>query len=114
MAAGRDRGTARARRGELHVPQQLAGPLLAVLGLDDRPQAAERYRIVPAADRAVSYTPLQLASAYDFPDGDGAGHTIAIIELGGGFTQTDLDRYFAGLGLATPSVTAAPSPSATP
>jgi kumamolisin len=44
---------------------------------------------------------------YNFPAAtDGTGQTIAIIELGGGYTQSDLDTYFSGLGLATPSVTA--------
>ncbi|HEU5265418.1 MAG TPA: S53 family peptidase, partial [Jatrophihabitans sp.] len=79
----------------------------AVLGLDDRDQASARFRIAPtAAAPTASYTPLQLAAAYAMPDADGTGQTIAIIELGGGFTQDDLDTYFGGLGLATPSVTA--------
>jgi kumamolisin len=61
---------------------------------------------VPAVAAAVSYTPVQLAAVYDLPAGDGAGQTIAIIELGGGFGQVDLETYFGGLGLATPTVTA--------
>jgi kumamolisin len=61
----------------------------------------------PAAPTAVPLTAVQVASLYDFPPGtDGTGQTIAIIELGGGYTQSDLDTYFSGLGLATPSVTA--------
>jgi subtilase family serine protease len=61
----------------------------------------------PAAPTAVPLTAVQVASLYDFPPGtDGTGQTIAIIELGGGYTQSDLDMYFSGLGLATPSVTA--------
>jgi kumamolisin len=61
----------------------------------------------PAAPTAVPLTALQVASLYDFPAGtDGTGQTIAIIELGGGYTQSDLDMYFSGLGLDTPSVTA--------
>ncbi|MGH3269681.1 MAG: S53 family peptidase [Trebonia sp.] len=61
----------------------------------------------PAAPAAVPLTALQVASLYNFPAGtDGTGQTIAIIELGGGYTQSDLDMYFSGLGLATPSVTA--------
>ena len=44
---------------------------------------------------------------YGFPkDFNGSGQTIAIIELGGGFRTADLDTYFSGLGLATPSVQA--------
>ncbi|MGC1757486.1 MAG: protease pro-enzyme activation domain-containing protein [Trebonia sp.] len=61
----------------------------------------------PAASTAVPLTAPQVASLYNFPAGtDGTGQTIAIIELGGGYTQSDLDMYFRGLGLATPSVTA--------
>jgi subtilase family serine protease len=60
-----------------------------------------------AAPAAVPLTAPQVASLYNFPAGtDGTGQTIAIIELGGGYTQSDLDMYFSGLGLATPSVTA--------
>ncbi|MER6739094.1 hypothetical protein, partial [Streptomyces puniciscabiei] len=43
---------------------------------------------------------------YDFPDGvDGSGHTLAIIELGGGFFSDRLDSYFSSLGMPTPLIT---------
>jgi kumamolisin len=52
-------------------------------------------------------TAPQVAGFYKFPAGtDGTGQTISIIELGGGYTASDLDSYFSGLGLATPTVTA--------
>lgn len=79
--------------------------VVAVLGLDRRPVAHPHFRIAQAQPE-VSYTPLEIGQLYDFPAGDGTGQTIAIIELGGGFQQTDLDTYFKGLGLATPSVSA--------
>jgi kumamolisin len=100
----------RYRTGELEIPAELDGIIIAVLGLDNRPQAAPHYRFAASAAgaaAAVSYTPPQVASAYQFPAGtDGTGQTIGIIELGGGFGQSDLDTYFSGLGIATPSVTA--------
>jgi kumamolisin len=104
----------RYRVGGLNVPAELDGVVLAVLGLDDRPQASPQIRRAPGIEAAAagpaaptSYTPLQVAQAYNFPAGtDGTGHTIAIIELGGGFGANDLDRYFSGLGIAAPSVTA--------
>ena len=104
----------RYRVGGLHVPAELDGVVLAVLGLDDRPQASPQIRRasgVAAAAAAMaaptSYTPAQVARAYNFPAGtDGTGHTIAIIELGGGFGAADLDTYFSGLGITAPSVTA--------
>ncbi|MBE7190054.1 protease pro-enzyme activation domain-containing protein, partial [Jatrophihabitans endophyticus] len=110
-AAGGAAGSRR-REGELSLGPDLAGPLVAVLGLDDRPQADVRFRRAARAD-ATGFTPLQLATAYDFPAGTGAGRTIALIELGGGFGQDDLDTYFGGLGLASPTVTAVPVDGAT-
>ncbi len=123
----------RYREGGLQIPAELDGIVLAVLGLDDRPQARAQFRRAPAASARAgapapaapaptepapgapapaaaptSYTPPQVAALYQFPAGtDGTGQTIAIIELGGGFGSSDLDPYFAGLGLPVPSVTAA-------
>ncbi|SEA65172.1 S53 family peptidase [Leifsonia sp. 21MFCrub1.1] len=105
--AGEDAAVYRQRTGGLSIPSALAGVVTAVLGLDDRPQARAQYRYVPAAAVSTSYTPPQLGTVYSFPDGtDGSGQTIAIIELGGGYVQKDLDTYFAGLGIPTPSVRA--------
>jgi kumamolisin len=104
-----DGGTAvhRHRTGGLSVPVPLAGIVTAVLGLDDRPQARSQARIAAASAVSVSYTPLQLGEIYRFPAGtDGSGQTIAIIELGGGFAQSELDTYFTGLGISGPDVTA--------
>ena len=117
----------RYRSGGLSIPAELDGIVTAVLGLDDRPVARPQFRRfpagrmaapapggpgapgVPGAPAAATAQPLtapQVASFYKFPAGtDGTGQTIAIIELGGGYTASDLDSYFSGLGLATPSVT---------
>ena len=98
--------THRYRIGSLRIPAQLDGIVVAVLGLDNRPQAAPHYRQAAGAP-PVSYTPPQVASLYNFPAGtDGTGQTVAIIELGGGFSVSDLDTYFGSLGITTPSVTA--------
>jgi kumamolisin len=43
---------------------------------------------------------------YNFPAGTGQGECIAIIELGGGYRTTDLQRYFAGLQISQPKVLA--------
>jgi kumamolisin len=79
--------------------------VIAVLGLDRRPVAHPHFRIAQAQP-AATYTPVQIGQLYAFPTGDGTGQTIAIIELGGGYQQSDLDTYFSGLGLQTPSVSA--------
>jgi kumamolisin len=99
----------RYREGGLHVPAALDGIVIAVLGLDNRPQARAHFRTAhAAAAQTTSYTPPQVAQAYQFPAGtDGSGQTIAILEFGGGFSTSDLQTYFSGLGLSVPSVTAA-------
>lgn len=97
----------RQRTGPLTLPEPMHDRVVAVLGLDDRPQATAHFVAVPAAAAAVSYSPDQIGEIYRFPAGtDGAGRTVAIVELGGGFDQADLDTYFSRLGLPTPNVTA--------
>jgi kumamolisin len=99
--------THRHRTGALSVPTALDGVVVAVLGLDDRPQSRAQFRIAAASAVQTSYSPPQLGQVYNFPPGtDGAGQTVAIIELGGGFAQSDLDSYFGGLGITTPQVSA--------
>jgi len=106
--SGRGRVVHRYREGGLHLPAELDGIVTAVLGLDDRPQARPHFRRASAPAAATSYTPPQVARAYQFPAGtDGTGQVIAVIELGGGFSAADLDSYFSGLGVKAPSVTAA-------
>lgn len=54
-------------------------------------------------------TAVQVAKAYNVPKGyTGKGVTIGVIELGGGFSQSDLVAYFGKLGLPVPSVTSVP------
>jgi kumamolisin len=105
--------THRYREGPLFVPAALNGVVLAVLGLDTRPQARPHFRsrgAAPAAAAAApggTYPPNQVADIYKFPAGTtGAGQTVAVIELGGGFATSDLDSYFGGLGIPVPSISA--------
>lgn len=59
-----------------------------------------RYRHFKHHTGGVSYTPTKLAAFYGFPTSTtGTGKKIAVIELGGGFSQADLDTYFKSLGL---------------
>ncbi|MGO8790493.1 MAG: protease pro-enzyme activation domain-containing protein [Terriglobia bacterium] len=106
-------GTYRGRTGPVYIPASLHGVIVSVHGLDNRPQAQAHFRVFSTGEQsnastAVSYTPLQVAQLYDFPtSANGSGETIGIIELGGGYTQSDLDSYFSGLGISpAPSVTA--------
>jgi kumamolisin len=108
----------RGREGAVFVPEDLDGVVTAVLGLDDRPQARAHYRIAgvagaPAGRRnvvrphaqAAGMAPTAVARAYGFPDGaTGAGQTVALIELGGGYRQKDLRAYFAAQGVPVPAI----------
>ncbi len=97
----------RALTEPVHVPAQLSDVVLGVFGLDTRPAAAPRSVLLRPEAARSSFSPLDLVQLYGFPpDFNGSGQTIAIIELGGGFRTGDLDTYFTGLGLATPSVQA--------
>ena len=99
--------THRYREGPVYVPAALAGIVLAVLGLDTRPQFRAHFRPRAAAAQGTSYAPNQVADIYQFPAGTtGTGQTIAVIELGGGFSTSDLDTYFGGLGIGVPSISA--------
>lgn len=105
-------GIFRGHTEPLRIPAHLAGIILGVFGLDNRPQArphfrrAERTNLRPAA-ATQGYTPLEVAALYKFPAGlDGAGQCIGILELGGGYRPADLSAYFSGLGLTAPNVVA--------
>ncbi len=105
-------GSYRGRTGTVFLPDALDGIVEAVLGLDNRPQAKPHFRILDAgrggaaesAAAPASYTPPQVADLYAFPAGGGQGQTIALIELGGGYAETDLTQYFAELKIAPPLV----------
>jgi kumamolisin len=98
----------RVREGSIRLPAELADAVEAILGLDNRPQAQPHFR-AHAGAAAGSFTPVQVAQLYQFPQGaTAAGQTIGIIELGGGYRTADLSAYFKGLGLKAPQVTAVP------
>jgi kumamolisin len=94
-----------ALESELTLPAELEGVVTGVFGLDGRPQAQPHFR--SRSESTAQYTPPQVAAAYNFPTGvTGSGQCAAIIELGGGFQESDLDAYFSSLGLPTPTVEA--------
>jgi len=102
-------GEYRGRTGSVNVPEDIHDAVTAVLGLDNRPQARPHFRFRPPFKplRGVtptSFSPVDLARLYDFPDSDGAGQCIGIIELGGGYSESDLSAYFSKLGVGAPKV----------
>jgi kumamolisin len=119
-----DAATYRIREGNITLPAELSGSVQAVLGLDNRPQAQPHFRVLGKkndrthqyeglatpqirAQANTSYTPVQIAQLYQFPaNASGAGQTIGILELGGGYRTADLTAYFKTLGQPAPKVTA--------
>jgi kumamolisin len=100
-------GSFRVREGAIYLPEELQGHVLAVLGLDNRPQAKPHFRLAKPHAENISYTPVQVAELYGFPSGAKASdQTIGIVELGGGYRAADLTAYFETLGLPAPAVTA--------
>jgi len=106
-------GTYRVRTGALTIPAGLKQAVEGVFGLDNRPQVKAHFRIrkvragVHAHAVGVSYSPLEVAQAYAFPEETtGAGQCIALIELGGGYKTADLSAFFKNLGVKGPKVTA--------
>jgi kumamolisin len=105
--------TYRVRDGSIYLPAELQGYVVAVLGLDNRPQAKPHFRVQGEArtndSNQSSFTPVQVGQLYQFPPGATAsGQTIGLIELGGGFRPADITAYFKSLGQSPPTVIAVP------
>ena len=119
-----DDQTYRVREGSIMLPAELQGYVVAVLGLDNRPQAEPHFRVYGEAATPETageqgfarahaapsgFTPVQVGQLYQFPQGVTASkQTIGIIELGGGFRQADITAYFKSLGQKPPKVIAVP------
>jgi kumamolisin len=109
-------GTYRGRRGEIYIPRQFAEVITGIFGFDTRPKhkSPRRGRVLgangPGGTNGVSAA--EFAKRYNFPTKhqgvklNGSGQCIAIIELGGGFNNSDLQIYFQEIGVAVPKITA--------
>jgi kumamolisin len=107
-------GAYRGRQGEIRVPQVLHGVVTGIFGYDTRPKRRSPRRGIataaggPGGQNGVSAT--DFARRYNFPTQfqnmslDGTGQTIAIIELGGGFRDSDLQLFFNEIDVPPPLV----------
>jgi kumamolisin len=104
-------GSYRGHTGAIQMPEEYAGIVTGVFGLDTRPVVHPHIRF-RTQSRAfgtrlgtVSYNPPEVAKLYNFPSGvTGAGQTIGILEFGGGYRPADIRNYFQNLGIAAPTV----------
>lgn len=96
----------------IQIPANLKGVIEAVLGLENRPLMshhaflAVRHRFPTAGQQVIRHTEVrEVEDAYKFPkDSDGKGQCIAIIELGGGFYERDIKKYFQNHKLHQPKI----------
>jgi len=104
--AGDPRAPFRRQAGQIRLPSELVGAVVGVFGLDESPRLRPHLRR-NADPAAVGYAVPSVGEAYGFPAAlTGAGETIGILEFGGGYRPADLERFFSGLGLAVPAITA--------
>jgi kumamolisin len=96
----------RGRTGTLQIPDSLAGIVTGVFGLDTRPMIKHhRHNMtratstLPPPDSRPWFVPQELAEAYKFPDGDGSGQSVAILEFGGKYLPNDLKLFLQQVGL---------------
>jgi kumamolisin len=104
-------GSYRGHSAVIQMPEDCASFVSGVFGLDNRvvafPHLRRRNtnRAFGARASATAYMPAKVAKLYNFPqDANGAGQTIGIIELGGGYRPSDLREYFEAVGLQSPTV----------
>ncbi len=106
------KGDFRGRVGAISVPSEYADIITGVFGLDNRPQVEPHFRLQEQPDKhkrkkaapSASHDPNEIAQIYDYPQGDGTGQCIGIIEFGGGFQLSDLNTYFTSLKIKPPQV----------
>lgn len=87
------------------LPENLREIVTGIFGLRSRP-SRRRPRIHHAGSTEPFWTTAEMERAYDFPEGtDGSGQVIGLIELGGGYSEEDLQAFFLERGLPVPRVT---------
>lgn len=69
---------------------------------------------IPIQEPTHGHSALEIAEAYNFPEGDGAKQTIGIIELGGKFEESDLKTFFAQYNMKVPKIQVVGEPATTP
>jgi len=91
-------------------PADLEGVVEAVIGLSPHAPARPHFPAAGGGEERGTASPRftcpEIAELYSFPEADGVGQTIAVVCLGGGFHQSDLDAFAASIGLPPPAVEA--------
>lgn len=117
------RGRYRGRTGAILLPEEIAGMVAGVFGLDTRRLGRSRRKTldtrveaparVTAAPWPGTFLPPEIAALYAFPPAvNGAGQNVAVLAFNGagpgpngGYPRAVVESYFASLGVPAPSIT---------
>jgi len=89
--------------GQISVPYNLKDIIVWVWGLHTKPLGSQQYAGC-FDNEPASYTPPQMAEFYDFPALDGDGTCVGVLEIYGGYKQSDMEIYFDKLGIPMPDI----------
>jgi kumamolisin len=105
-------GDFHARTGRVSLPTDVASDITGVFGFSNQRHLRRKRHGVISETAAAGATaarawflPTELAPIYNFPAGDAAGQTIALLEFGGGVEDADVSAYFAKIKSPRPEVT---------
>ena len=90
----------RHRSGALHAPPEIAAALRGVFGLLEWPRSK---RIGALQRHATPLYASDVVAHYQFPEGDGKGQTIGVVQFRGTFKQSDFDQCMHTQGIAAPA-----------
>ncbi len=101
-----------AYQGLLKIPTELHGMIQNVTGITTllkseyrMPTSPEDETLLKAKSAPKGFTAQQLAKAYNYPENlTGKGQTIGIVELGGVYKKSDVQKYFKLMKLKVPKI----------
>ena len=103
----------------ISIPESLSDIITNVMGLDSLFDVVRDLAVAKILDQTAQpmenaepmatpgikpITPIQAATAYNFPKVSGQGECIAIIQYDGGYRQDNMVSSFAAVGLAVPKL----------
>ncbi|HYL27734.1 MAG TPA: S53 family peptidase, partial [Candidatus Nitrosotalea sp.] len=92
-----DKRRFRHRSQSLHAPPEIAAILHGVFGIHQWPRSHAIGQLTP---HTVPPSASDIAARYAFPDGDGSGETIAIVQLRGEFRPDDFAACMQSQGVS--------------
>ncbi len=88
----------RHRSGSLHLPSEIAPIVRAVFGIHQWPRS---HAIGALAPKTAPLSIRDVRARYDFPDSDGSGQTIAVLQFRGTFRFEDFSKSMQVQGITT-------------